>query len=374
MLFFLYSLGLAKIPCKNAGDCSLGGQCIDGKCICWPTWTGVNCSILSLQPTQRVGAWYRPGVESSWGGSVIQDGNKYHMFAADMEKKCGLNSWQHNSRIVHLVSGTPEGPYKQKDIVFGAFSHNPTVHKAPDGTFVLFHIGNGQGGSRPPITDCTNGTTPKQYSYPENDISGTRSTSDTVAPSILYSKSVNGPWVVLNNSHTGDSCNNPGAYIFPNGTTLLVCKVSIKPPIGQGIRQMQISVAPHWSGPYTKTSLTSVYGEDAFIFRQPQDKNFHMILHAMHPHKVPTTAWSENGLDWTPAFLADLNCTTGMTYPSFGHIIPMINGTTFESARRERHQILIGADGTPTHLFNGVTTRISELHDFSFTSVQPIKN
>merc|ERR1719393_933269 len=83
---------------------------------------------------------------------------------------------------------------------------------------------------------------------------------DVIVPSMLVSKSVNGPW----NQTAGApwpgaslfGCNNPAAWMFPNGTTLLICKV------WKGIRQMQVSIAPKWSGPYRVVHLTDVFGED----------------------------------------------------------------------------------------------------------------
>ena len=40
--------------------------------------------------------------------------------------------------------------------------------------------------------------------------------------------------------------------MFGNGTVLLVCKVM---SLVQNIRQMQISVAPSWKGPYVQLRL-----------------------------------------------------------------------------------------------------------------------
>jgi hypothetical protein len=54
---------------------------------------------------------------------------------------------------------------------------------------------------------------------------------------------------------------------------------------------MQVATAPHWRGPYTARRLTQVYGEDAYIWRAPEDGSFHMLLHTMHPSKIPSTAW-----------------------------------------------------------------------------------
>merc|ERR1719253_1962037 len=87
------------------------------------------------------------------------------MFAADMKGHCGLNSWQGNSQISAAVSALgPEGPFSIKEnssLVLPPFSHNPTVHMAPDGTYIIFHIGSGSPSSRHPyMKSCINGTTP----------------------------------------------------------------------------------------------------------------------------------------------------------------------------------------------------------------------
>jgi hypothetical protein len=59
---------------------------------------------------------------------------------------------QHNSAISRAVSfGGPGGPYKAVGaVVESPFAHNPTIHQAPDGTYVIYHIGDGQTHSRPP--------------------------------------------------------------------------------------------------------------------------------------------------------------------------------------------------------------------------------
>jgi len=341
--------------------------------------------VLNLVPSSRVDAWSRPGNQSSWGGSVIvgsADEPGYHMFAADMTDHCGLNSWQHNSAIRHLVAATPEGPYEQAtdSLVLKPFAHNPTVHKAPDGTYIVFHIGDGETGSRPPITNCTNGTTPVAVAgqqrcggLPRSEIPRAAAQGSLVAPSALFSPTLGGPWTALKSAGGGAGCNNPAAYIFPNGTTLLICKVMTGSPPSDAIRTMQVAVAPSWRGPYTVVRTTEIYGEDAYVWRQPEDGTFHMLLHAMHPTKIPTTAWSPNGLDWTPAFVADLHTPLSATYPSFPHSLAVTGGSTVQLARRERHQLLLnpaGPNTPPGWLFNGVTTPGTA--DFSFTAVQAI--
>lgn len=365
------------LPCKDAADCSLGGVCASsGACECFATWKGENCSVLNLLPTAQLGAWARPANQSSWGGSVVLDPatGTFHMFAADMTDHCGLNSWQHNSAIAHLVSASAAGPYTQASAtpVLPPFAHNPTAHLAPDGTWLLYHIGTGTpSAGRPVITNCRNGTTPAALLPAGSEAAGASScgSHDDFAPSLLTSKSPDGPWEAAAFPGGGDGCNNPAAFVFGNGTTLLVCKVD--DASAGGIRTMQVAVAKTWRGPYRKVGPpTQVHGEDAYIFQQPEDGSLHMLLHAMHPHKVCTTAWSTDGVHWTPAFVANLNTTAGEVYPSFDNsAIATEGGGSFRTRRRERHQVLTDASGTPVRLFNGVTTGDG---DFSFTAGQPI--
>ena len=89
LLVLAAALPSALAKCASAHDCSLGGTCgADGRCVCFPTWKGENCSELHLLPSTRDPswrAWDRPGNQSSWGGSVVQDPatGLYHMYAAD---------------------------------------------------------------------------------------------------------------------------------------------------------------------------------------------------------------------------------------------------------------------------------------------------
>ena len=184
---------------------------------------------------------------------------------------------------------------------------------------------------------------------------------------MLVSQHVDGPWERVSNGAWPYGCNNPAAWIFPNGTTLLVCKRGWPETF-----RMQVAVAPHWRGPYRVARLTEVYGEDAFIWQAKEDGHFHMLTHSMYPKpdKIPTTAWSEDGLEWTPAFVCNHSAARGHTYPSFGHEIEMTDGSKFRLARRERHQLVL-EDGVATHLLNGVT-EAGRTDDFAFTSVQPI--
>lgn len=378
----------AAVHCTTAADCSLGGKCTNGACICWPLWTGVNCSLLNLLPaspldnvTDYPAAWARPDTQSSWGGRPIHDddANDWKLYAADMSLHCGLDSWQRNSVISMASAPTVTGPYKFVKQIQSAFAHNPTVHKHPDGTYVIYHIGNGKpyNGHGNPIKTCTNGTTPhttttaaagRMHSTDNAQGPSLPEIGSLVTPTMLVATSATGPWAPAT-SASGSSCNNPAAYFYPNGTVVLICKVMSAG--SNGIRQMQVSTAPSWQGPYTVRSTPKVYGEDAFIWRANEDGNFHMLLHSMHPTKICTTAWSPDGINWTPAFTANLNTTLGETYPSYSHTFELTNGKTFKAGRRERHQLAFDTDGTPTHLLNGIGD-VEGKADFTFTSIQPL--
>merc|ERR1712137_651514 len=61
--------------------------------------------------------------------------------------------------IVHSVSESPLGPFQRREVVVDAFAHNPTVSQAPDGTWVLYHIGCGTPNKYPKCEQCSDGRT-----------------------------------------------------------------------------------------------------------------------------------------------------------------------------------------------------------------------
>ena len=285
---FLALLGAAAealaTVCLTEADCAFAGDCLAGRCQCDVTWHGPNCTELALLPaTSSDAAGLRRNRSSSWGASVLFDNasGEYYMFFADMAQHCGLNAWQTNSQISVARSTNPTGPFA---VVPGSppiappFAHNPTVHgPAPDGFYVIYHIGSGQPSSHgSPRTDCTNGTTPAKHASLALEPPATMSPA---APTILFSKSVTGPWYSAllaieavpgpgsqSAARSTVGCNNPAASFLKNGTVLLVCKVSVTPP--NKWRQMAVYSASHWRGPYSFRRLTPVYGEDPYLLRR----------------------------------------------------------------------------------------------------------
>jgi hypothetical protein len=97
----------AAVRCTDDEGCNLNGICRlrTGTCACVPEWTGADCGVLNLlpaRPSPRSG-YDEPGT-SSWGGSIVEDGGRYHMMVSRFKGHCGLNAWQQNSEIIHAVS------------------------------------------------------------------------------------------------------------------------------------------------------------------------------------------------------------------------------------------------------------------------------
>ena len=174
--------------------------------------------------------------------------------------------------------------------VLTPFAHEPTVHRLADGSYLIYHVGNGTFHKGAPL-HCKNGTTPPAGARPPPQPQGLKSKpiSETLTPNMLHSQSLDGPWEAVGAGELFGECNNPAAWQMKNGTVLLVCKVTPGP---EGWRQFAIYTADTWRGPYHFRRLTPVYGEDAYVWQSATSGDWHMLFHAMHPKKVPSTAWS----------------------------------------------------------------------------------
>ena len=76
--------------------------------------------------------------QSSALGQVLhgRDG-KWHMLAAEIVNHCGINAWTRNSRVVHAISDIASGLYARVAPMRPVFAHEPTLDRAPDGTYVI---------------------------------------------------------------------------------------------------------------------------------------------------------------------------------------------------------------------------------------------
>ena len=144
--------GRRVTACSTSADCEENGSCRPaGRCDCDSGWKGDSCGELDLLPAPPMGAngynrlHAKPMGFSSWGGSIAQDDKTgvFHMFAAEMDKGCGINLWYPNSRCIRATSKSLAGPYQFAEVVKPSFCHEPVVVRepGPKGKYLVFHVG-----------------------------------------------------------------------------------------------------------------------------------------------------------------------------------------------------------------------------------------
>eukprot|EP00937_MAST-01D_sp_MAST-1D-sp2_P007222 g7222.t1 len=380
------------LACTTDEDCSLNGMCNASlqRCACDGGWKGEACEQLDLVPVdERVGvapAYPPPGLMASmtsWGGSVVRadagDGDDeypYHMFVAEMLNGCGMATWSTNSVIRHAVAATPLGPFEQREVVMPAFAHNPTAVRAPDGTYLVYHIGCGtpnQG--RAPCANCSGGYSGASCSGPGEQVACSANTTN-----ILYSRSPAGPWRQLNapfvksaTMGTPYQIDNPSVTFFPNGSLLMLGRG------GDPAREAQsdgVITAPSWRGPYTMHGAVGTPAspdvEDPFVWLDFRG-HYHALFHKFtdeHPGSGGH-AFSRDGFDWRLTDAAAYE-TTVRSSDGAGHAFN----------RRERPHLLLEWDhavGGPvpavlyTTLTNWSSSGANLGHDKAFTFAQRIR-
>jgi hypothetical protein len=134
-----------------------------------------------------------------------------------------------------------------------SFAHNPTAIRAPDGTFLIYHIGCGTPvGTR--CADCKLGFTGPSCHAPGEEVACSANTTN-----ILYADTLDGPWKQLNapiirsaTMGTPYQIDNPSVTFFKNGSLLLLGRG------GDPSREAGSDgwvTAPSWRGPYTMHTM-----------------------------------------------------------------------------------------------------------------------
>ena len=223
--------------CTSAVDCSLGGECVQGACVCDKTWSGPTCAALNLLPANRSEGMHQASY-ASWGGLPVEEDGQFHLFFADFTLHCGLGSWGTNSQVSRAVSDHPAGPYTKVEVLAEPFHHNPTITKTPDGTLLMVSIGNGttgavwpNGSAIPAPATQRNCTAPTSedasaVAWQSDRMAGKDSLRDPLLGGVvtaMYAKSVKGPWtqmpgVVVKPGAPGswdDFITNPSIFFFP---------------------------------------------------------------------------------------------------------------------------------------------------------------
>jgi len=292
------------------------------------------------------------------------------MWFAEMINHCGLTSWERNSQIVHAVAPSPNGPWQRKEVAVPAWSHNPIVVKAPDGTLIMYHIGNGKPHGQ--FYNCTppDGTSQCGFIFPCNPPSTSEIRKiDTPKANFLpmsIATSFDGPWKNYSASISGPWSNNPAPHIFPNGTVFVILN-------DDGMTMVR---ADSWRGPYNFYSSGACGGgEDPFLYLDKRG-NFHCLYHR--------SPWNNPSIAIGHAFSADEGKSWKVSSnAACGSTVEYEGGKTVVFGKRERPHLYFDKNGNPTHIITGVCVNsdyekcdrnYSPGHfDYTFTFVQRLQ-
>jgi hypothetical protein len=220
---FASPVAIASAGCTNNSDCFLNGECLAGRCVCHPGWTGPHCGQFDFLPTPPGplgGKAFPPEADSScWGSSIIKGSDgRYHMYSSGILGKCGLAVWAPNAALTHAVSETLDGVYEAHDEIMRG--SNPQITQF-NGELRLWHIlGGGPVGPSTPgfCLTCTNGSTPYTCRK-EVSLAGTDSIPHSAK--LIVATDPAGPWRDLAITCTGygksgkcPNTQNPTGTIF----------------------------------------------------------------------------------------------------------------------------------------------------------------
>ena len=349
-LIALLALARPAAACLDDAACSLNGVCAAQQCVCDPGWSGPSCATLRLapaDPAQGILAW----PTSSWGGLAIADPTQphlYHFFYSRFVGGCGLTCWVNASECVRAEGPTPTGPFTDAAVVLGVFCHNPTLRRAPDGTYVLFHIGQADPARALNCSSAAESCASNQP--PPLPTDGREFLTYLSAPHPA------GPWTPRGSAaFTGTGSgwlgwvSNPSVHFFSNGSALLAFRSKVMAgggsaslPVNEEV--IGLATAPHWSGPYTLAVGHPIVAahEDPHVWADKRG-NLHLLSHGLQNHWFTTP---EALGAWTLA-----------SAPAYGFGFAWANGTAAQALRRERPQLFFSSDGsmTPLAFTTGVT-------------------
>jgi hypothetical protein len=79
-----------------------------------------------------------------------------------MANNCSLHDYGKVSRVVHATANSPLGPFVRQSVAIPVFAHNPQIIRHPDGTLLLYHIGDTVGDPSC-VPDCRPTTTASKW-------------------------------------------------------------------------------------------------------------------------------------------------------------------------------------------------------------------
>lgn len=369
--------------CTTDEDCSLNGVCANGGCDCVPEWTADDCGVLNLAPARRHAGFHEPN-SSSWGGSIVFDGDLYHMFASRMVNHCGLSDWGSNSEVVRATAGEGEGPYVYEETVVPHFAHGPSIRKTATG-YALVHLGCGVSSKAKNCTGLTTDATDTTADIPadaerEPKPPAPPKCQEQFSVSIKTSPSIAGPWTNSSRVHLtsggrrpawfstrGKTFTNPALFVYPNGTALCSYRANGNKSTGNdGAEHVSVAVGVSIHGPFVDSRPQPAIkqgSEDPYLW-QDERGHYHMLMHGgpAPGKKYPRTAGQLVGAH---AYSRDaVTWTTSATAP-YTTLVNFTDGTSQDMHRRERPQLVLSDTGQPRFFSTGV----EDVGDHTFTLV-----
>jgi len=296
---------------------------------------------------------------------------RWQMFAAEMQFGCGIGAWEANSRVVRASSASADGEYRFEAEIKGTFSHEPTVVRSPEGTWLLYHIGDPAQawfpGSQPPRVDCEGGYTPRQRG---ND------TGQFHPPmEVLFAQNLTGPWMQAS-WHAGEGDINPAPWVLPDGSVMLLWRI---------YPHILLSTAPSWRtafSPAPSYNNTAAIAHQLFASWQAHGIEDPFLWHCtacavpafhaiFHDHATfGGHGFSRDGIHWTYS-----------PTPPYSSLIPFDDGSAIRMQRRERPHLILDGGGQPTHLVTAVQPPPDDptspppgfRNDRTYTQIQPVR-
>ena len=376
-------LALAALPkgggaCRSDDDCQLAGICnASAQCACDAAWRGAHCEALHLLPASRTAQYPRDANTAAqstwtWGGAAIRDGadGRVHMYVTEWQNHCPMTypDFITQTHIVHVVADPPDGPFVRAEPaeVVPTAAGNPVIARATDGTYLLYFTNYRYAG---PLKNCSSAATiTGQRAAAAAEQQPVKATNTACGIHLAHAKSLDGPWSLVygiaygaGGSQRWDNCTltNPGPFVFPNSTVLMMfklCRYAPNCPNGRYISglltsplQPDAAGTPPYLLPYTRRVRADplVNASVGDSIEDPSNGwmdargHLHMLMHV--GANAGGSLHSRDGVDW--AFNTSL-----VSYPP---TINYVDGSVLHLDQRQEPRLLLDpASGQPTHLIN----------------------
>ncbi len=294
-----------------------------------------------------------------WDCSVIYAEGKYHMFSSRWEKPLGFGwNWVFNSRIIHSVSDTPEGPYtflrevlprRGRQYFDGMNTHNTCI-RYYNGKYYLYYMGTTYGGPIPEGEETS----------PEYNLEAwNRKRIGVAVADSIYGEFVRRDAPILEPRDCSfwdcTVTTNPAVTILPDGKTYMVYKS--RRSAGATL-QLGVAVADQPDGPFHRLSDDPIlqfddpdlHVEDPFLWYDEARKKFCVLV-------KDDCKNGSSGItgEWGSGFYAESDDCIHFTIPEnprvYSRQVTWADGTKTQQGNMERPWILFNEAGEPDWLF-----------------------